>query len=88
LGSMREALKFTDNPKRKGKFSKTYTKAISEGQEVSPEAILRQLEHRLDATHMIEQLEGNIETSTYVMKFDYVWSYLQKHFPNEFGVPR
>ncbi|MDD2745857.1 MAG: hypothetical protein PHU93_04940, partial [Candidatus Gracilibacteria bacterium] len=47
LGSMREALKFTDNPKRKGKFSKTYTKAISEGQEVSPEAILRQLEHRL-----------------------------------------
>lgn len=57
LGSMREALKLTDNPKRKGKLSRTYAKAVSEGQEVSPEAILKQLEYRLDAAHMIEQLD-------------------------------
>lgn len=88
LWSMRESLKLTDNPKRKGKLSKTYAKAVSEGHEVSPEAILKQLEHRLDAAHMIKQLDWNIETSTYVMKFDYVWNYLQKHFPNEFGIQR
>jgi hypothetical protein len=45
---------------------------------------LKQIETKLDQGKLLDQVDSNMETYTYVMKFAYVWNYLKKEYPKDF----
>lgn len=86
---MKDALKAPKSvPKRGAKAKKTFTKLMAPDADNGTDEIFGQLQKMLETDQLIKRLDGNIETSTYVMKFDYVWKYLEKKFPQEFGTAR
>lgn len=88
-GSMKDVLRTPKPaPKKGSKVKKFFTKLIDPDADNGTEEIFRNLQKMLETEKLIQRLDGNIETSTYVMKFDYVWKYLEKKFPQEFGTSR
>lgn len=72
-------------PAKNGKVGNKRGPTAPEQSTLSKDEAVRQLERILETSALQERLNGNVETMTYVMKFEHVWKYLKRRFPNEFA---
>lgn len=73
------------NGKSQGRRTTSAQEQLTSPSSITQVEVIRHLERILETSALQERLNGNVETQTYVMKFEYVWKYLKRRFPNEFA---